>query len=360
MNIELIGKPQVIMSNPHSKHNYFGWPSVVKMPDGKIIAGASGYRLDHVCPFGKAVIAYSYDNGKTFTSPVPVIDTPLDDRDVGLCTFGENGLIVTSFNNTRRMQRRYNADNEITVKNYINSYLDTVTDAEEAEYIGTTFRVSFDGGVTFGAIYKSPVTSPHGPYELSDGRILWVGYVFNTAEPGESFYEHLEAYEMNPTTGEMKYIGTIPDISENGVRITPSEPYMVELSDGKLICHIRSEENFSTYQTVSFDYGKTWSVPQRLLPDFGGAPCHIFKHSSGVLCSLYGYRQAPYEIRAMFSRDNGKTWEKDYTIYTNGISGDIGYPCTIELPDASMFTVFYAKEKENSPCVIIGQRWKIV
>lgn len=360
MKVEIIIKPEIILSNPKSKHKYFGWPSVVRMKDGKIIAGASGFRLEHVCPFGKAVLAYSYDDGKTFTNPVPVIDTPLDDRDVGLCTFGDNGLIVTSFNNTRRMQRRHNEDNEISVKNYINSYLDTVTDEEEADAIGTTFRVSLDGGVSFGEIYKSPVTSPHGPCELSDGRIMWVGYVFNTAEPGESFYEHLEAYEMNPLNGDMKYIGTIPDIYENGERITPSEPYMVELPDGKLLCHIRTEENFSTYQTISCDMGKSWSVPERLHPDFGGAPCHILKHSSGILCSLYGYRQAPFEIRAMFSCDYGESWDTDYTLYTNGVSDDIGYPCSAELPDGSIYTVFYAKESdESSPCVIYGMQWKI-
>lgn len=360
MKIEIISKPKIIMSNPYSKHNYFGWPSVVRMNDGKIIVGASGYRLEHVCPFGKGVLAYSFDNGKSFINPVPAIDTVLDDRDVGLCKFGDNGLIVTSFNNTRKMQRRHNADNEPGMKNYINSYLDTITDDEENKAIGATFRVSFDGGVTFGNIHKSPVSSPHGPIELSDGRILWLGYVFNTAEPDESFYEHLALYELNPYSGKTEFIGKIPDIYENGVRITPSEPYMIELDDCSLLCHIRTEENFSSYQTVSFDKGNNWSVPERLLRDFGGAPCHILKHSSGVLISLYGYRQAPFEIRAMFSYDNGKTWDTDHTLYVNGVSDDIGYPCSIEHSDGSIFTVFYAKESdENSPCVIYGMNWKI-
>ena len=348
------------MSNYGSKHNYFGWPSVVRLDSGKIIAGASGFRLEHVCPFGKGVVAYSFDDGESFTAPVPVIDTCLDDRDVGLCKFGENGIIVTSFNNTRRMQRRHNEDNSPAMKTYIDSYLDLVSDEDEAAVIGSTFRVSFDGGVTFGPIYRCPVTSPHGPVQLSDGTILWVGYVFNTTEPGESFFERLEAYSVNPYDGTSEFIGSIPDIVENGVRITPSEPYMIELEDGTLLCHIRSEENFSTYQTVSHDKGKNWTVPERLLADFGGAPCHLIKHSSGVICSLYGYRQAPFEIRAMFSCDNGKTWDTDHTLYVNGISDDIGYPCTVELDDKTMLTVFYAKETDEcSPCVIMMQKWKI-
>lgn len=359
MKIEIIRNAEIIMSNPDSKHNYFGWPSLVRMSDGRLIAGASGFRLDHICPFGKGVIAYSYDDGKTFTRPVSVIDTVLDDRDVGLCRFKENGLIVTSFNNTRKMQRHNAEDQPEDIKAYINAYLDTVTDREEEEALGTTFRISRDGGVTFGKIYKSPVSSPHGPVELSNGEILWVGYVFNTEDRPADFLEHIEAYKLDPENGSTEYIGFIPDIYENGKRITPSEPYVTELSDGTLLCHIRSEENFSTYQSVSFDKGKSWSVPEKLLSDFGGAPCHILKHSSGVICSLYGYREAPFEIRAMFSADNGKSWDTDHTLYVNGVSADLGYPCSAELPDGSIYTVFYAKEKEDSPCNIYGINWRI-
>ncbi len=359
MKIELIGSPEIIMSNPQSKHNYFGWPSTVKMNDGKIIVGASGFRLGHVCPFGKGVLSFSYDNGKSFTNPVVVIDTVLDDRDVGLCRFGDKGLIVTSFNNTRKMQRIHAKNENEKKKNYIFSYLDTITDEEENEAIGSIFRISHDGGVTFGEIHKSPVTSPHGPIQLSDGTVLWVGSNYFRENNVEEFSEVIEAYSINTKNGEMKYIGSIPDIIENGVCLNPCEPYAVELSDGTVLCHIRIEETFTTYQSLSRDKGKTWSVPEKLLPDKGGAPCHIIRHSSGVLCSLYGYRQAPYEIRVMFSTDNGKNWDKDHTLYVNGVSGDLGYPCSAELPDGSIFTVFYAKESEYSPCNIYGINWKL-
>ena len=360
MKIELVGSPKVIMSNYNSKHNYFGWPSVIRLDNGKIVVGASGYRLEHICPFGKGVIAFSDNNGETFTSPAPIIDTCLDDRDVGLCKFGDGGVIVTSFNNTRKMQRSHNEDNNPLMKAYINAYLDLISDEDENAVIGSTFRVSLDGGVTFGEIYRCPVTSPHGPVQISDGRILWMGYVFNTEDRADDFCEHLELYEINVENGECNYIARVPDIYENGNRITPSEPYMIELDDGTLLCHIRSEENFSTYQTVSTDKGITWSVPRKLLSDFGGAPCHIIKHTSGLLCSLYGYRQEPFEIRAMFSSDNGENWDTDHTVYVNGISDDIGYPCTVELDDSTLLTVFYAKENnEESPCVIMMQKWKI-
>ena len=150
MKIRLIGQTQTILSNPHSRHGYFAWPTVARLQDGKIAVGASGFRVEHVCPFGKAVISYSFDNGNTYTLPAPVIDTPLDDRDAGICTFGESGVIVTTFNNTADFQRENNTDDE-----YVQRYIDTITKEDEEKYLGALFRVSYDCGITFSEIFHS-------------------------------------------------------------------------------------------------------------------------------------------------------------------------------------------------------------
>jgi hypothetical protein len=89
----------------------------------------------------------------------------------------------------------------------------------------------------------------------------------------------------------------------------------------------------------------------------GGSPAHLFKHSSGMLISTYGYREAPFGVKAMFSTDNGKTWDYGHDIYVNNVCGDLGYPSTVELNDGSLITVFYAHPKEGEPAVIMQQRW---
>ena len=157
MKIEVLGEPRIIMSNPRSIHNYFAWPTVAKLRNGRIAVGASGFRLAHICPFGKCVMSVSENEGETYTLPMPVIDTVLDDRDTGLCPFGESGLIVTSFNNTVEFQRSKALMRD---PHYRDAYLDKVTPEAEKEALGATFRVSFDNGVTFGPIYHSPATSP--------------------------------------------------------------------------------------------------------------------------------------------------------------------------------------------------------
>ena len=98
---------KAILSNPASLHGYFGWPTVARLKNGDLAAVASGFRVEHVCPFGKTVLARSKNEGKTWSLPTPIIDTPLDDRDGGILAFGESSLLVTSFNNCPEYQKYY-------------------------------------------------------------------------------------------------------------------------------------------------------------------------------------------------------------------------------------------------------------
>ena len=356
MKIELIGKPKTIMSNPYSRHGYFAWPTAKILQDGKIAVGASGFRFEHICPFGKAVISYSFDGGETYTMPAPVIDTPLDDRDAGICTFGENGVIFSSFNNSADMQRQHNKEN-----GYVQSYINTITEDDEEKYLGSTFRISRDCGVTFGQIYRSPVSSPHGPTELRDGTVLWAGTRF------DDIFGGIEVRRLDTESGETELIGKIT-VSDK--RIVLNEPHLIELPNGRLIIHTRAENAelfsggeevfFTVFQSVSDDKGKTWSEPEMLLDETGGAPPHLIMLSSGTLLSTYGRRKMPYGIMAMMSLDGGETWEKDIRIYENLVSDDIDYPSTVELPDGTLITVFYARKGEDEPCEIMQQKWKIV
>ncbi|MBE5761920.1 MAG: exo-alpha-sialidase [Clostridiales bacterium] len=357
MKINLLGKPQVIMSNPLSRHNYFAWPTVCRLKNGRIAVAASGFRLKHICPFGKTVLSISEDEGETYTLPAPVIDTVLDDRDGGIMAFGHSGAIVTSFNNTLGFQKNLVKEGD----GYLKNYLDLITTQEEERDIGAQFRISFDNAVTFGEVHKSPVTSPHGPIELKDGTILWVGRTFSPVNEIQPDTDCIKAYRVN-LDGSMEYLGQIENIYVDGRRLLSCEPCAFETNDGRIICHIRAQvysapQIFTTYQCESTDGGRTWSKPYPLLEREGGAPAHIMRHCSGVLISVYGYRKGPYGIKAMFSFDEGRTWDTGHDIYVNHVGGDLGYPSTIELIDGSLLTVFYAVDKEGEPAKIYQQKW---
>ena len=359
MKIIRHGDAETVMSNSGSRHNYFGWPTVTRLKNGRIAAVSSGYRLGHVCPFGKAVISYSDDGGNTYTAPAPVIDTVLDDRDGGIMTFGKSGVIVTSFNNTIEFQKNYCQYTPATAE-YRKAYLALLTPEEEARDLGSTFKISYDNGVTFSQLYKSPVTSPHGPCELDDGTVLWVGTVYGSKDSCDS---SIQAWSINTENGEMTKVGDIPEVKDQG-KAFPCEPHAICLGNGKLICHIRvcgegidGSNVFTTYQSVSEDYGRTWTQPRMLLEVEGGAPAHILCHSSGALISVYGYRLAPFGIKAMFSFDGGETWDTGHDIYVNGVNLDLGYPSSIELDDGSILTVFYAHRQSGEPATVLSQKW---
>lgn len=350
VNIKRIGSSKTIISNPDGHRSYFGWPTIAKLRNNILAVGASGYRLEHICPFGKAVVAFSNDGGEHYSNPQAIIDTVLDDRDVGLTPFGQSGLIVTSFNNTLEFQR-LNMPQTKECFDYINS----VSAEDETEALGVNYRISYDNGVSFGKIHKSPVTSPHGPIVLNDGRILWIGTVYNN--PGK-----IEAYTINPDDGSISFYSHVVTDDYDGIMF--DEPHAIQLPDGRIICHFRVEEEsrniFTLYQSVSVDNAKTWSKPKQIIKDDSGAPAHLFLHSSGTLISAFSRRTMPYGIRVIFSNDGGETWSKEYILYENYCSDDLGYPTTVELVDGSLLTVFYAVESdENSPAVIKQQKWRI-
>ena len=354
MKVTPIGNQRIIMSNPHSKHNYLAWPTVTRLQNGKLAVVASGYRLRHICPFGKTVISYSENEGETYTAPAPIIDTPLDDRDGGILAFGEKNVIVTSFNNTVEFQR-----NRKSADAYNHSYLDKVTPEEEKKYLGSTFRISRDCGVTFGdEVYISPVTSPHGPCELKDGSVLWVGRVYSEQYGAD----RVCAYKIE-ADGSTEYVGEIENIEVDGKTALSCEPHAIELDDGTVLCHIRVQNSegtlFTMYQSESKDGGKTWTKPFPVLDRMGGSPPHILKTKSGMLICSYAYRKEPSSVKVMISLDGGKSWDADHVIYVNGKGWDMGYPATVELNDGSFLTVFYAHPEEDAPAVIMQQKWKL-
>lgn len=359
MKLTLLGAPERVMQAPAGMRNYFAWPTVARLRDGRIAVGASGFRKRHVCPYGKAVVSYSNDEGRSYTPPIPVIDTVLDDRDCGIAPFGENGMIVTSFNNTVEFQRHHTTDAADL------SHLDKIDPSDEARDLGVTFRFSTDGGAHFGPLYKSPVGSPHGPVELSDGTILWLGRTFSKSNT-QMEDDCLKAYILH-LDGNCEYRGEIENVDRNRIRPLSCEPHVIQLANGDLLAHIRVQDYksglYTTYQSRSLDFGKTWSSPAQILSDCGGAPAHLIRHSSGILFSVYGYRGSPlatppFGIRVLFSTDDGNTWASGGEIYSNTISHDLGYPSTVELSDGTLLTVFYAIHEANTPATILQQKWR--
>jgi sialidase-1 len=353
--MKIVDSPKVICSNEDSIFGYFAWPTVCLLPGGCLAVVCSGFRLKHVCPFGKAVVSYSRDEGKSWTRPAPVIDTPLDDRDAGICAFG-NRVILTSFNNTVDFQRRIFM-NTVTEKGssteteLIEAYLKNISTEAEKKYLGSTYKISEDGGYNFGGLKKSPVTSPHGPCFTPDKRLIWVGRRFSD----NSGVTQIQCCVLDADDNFI-IISEIPDVSDDFGGLSMHEPHAICLPDGTIVVAIRVQRNgehrvFSTYVSRSDDGGISFNMPVRVLSVLGGSPPHLLLHSSGVIVMTYGHREKPYGIRAALSRDNGESWETDIVLTDDATNIDLGYPASVELGDGKILTVYY----ENTGRAVINQ-----
>ncbi len=349
-----VHETKIICENKNNPlHGYFAWPSVARLGDGRLAMTASGFRMRHICPFGKAVICYSSDEGESWTPPTPVIDTPLDDRDAGILPLGKDAFLVTSFNNSIAAQRAWNHGQSA----YIDGYLDAVdAPGAEAAYLGSTLVFTENGGADFSKVYRVPVTSPHGPLLTKEGEILYIGRTFSE---DDSFApaDHICAFVIHKD-GMVTYRGKIENVSPG---LSLCEPHALQTKSGRILVHIRAQGEgvFTTYQSESDDGGVTFTKPHRLLDAMGGAPAHLLDLEDGRIISVHGDRQAPYGIKCMISEDEGASWSTGEDLYVNGISPDLGYPASVKRKDGTILTVFYAHPDKASPAVILQTIWSV-
>ena len=344
----------IVCSLPHEYFGYFGWPTIARMDDGTLAAAASGLRSAHVDPFGRSTLCLSYDEGRTWTHPRVINDTPLDDRDTGLLSLGGRKLLLTWFTSSV-----YQDDG-------CPEPFDFIRQGDERRFLGSWVRTSDDGGLTWNEPVRVEVNSPHGPTLLRNGELLYLGKRFdhNTNEFDQSI-DGLAAIRSADGGRTWARLGWVP-FAEGTPLYVCGEPHAVELPDGTLLGMIRyhgpdkagPQSGIAMMQTMSTDGGRTWSEACHL--DFLGSPPHLLLHSSGAVVCVYGYRLEPYGERAMISRDGGRSWTYDYILCDNAPDWDLGYPSSVELPDASILTMYYQKAGgTDEKCSLLWTRWKL-
>ncbi len=348
-----------IWHNPHSFFRYAGWPTVCKDEEGTLYAVCSGFRVGHICPFGKTAMMKSWDDGKTWSIPMVINDTYLDDRDAGIVCLGGKTLLVSWFAHpTKEYQTTYSgAIRDIWAGSH--SVLDQYENIPEEHGIGGSFvRLSRDGGMTWGETVHVPVSAPHGPIVLRNGNLLYLGkelYGRGLEEPGA-----VAAWGSSDQGATWQRLGGVP-FPEGTFPHNFHEPHALELPDGTLLGVLRAQgdevaHGFTVYKTLSKDGGKTWSTPESL--GISGSPPHLLQHSSGAIVLTYARREPPFSERAMLSYDGGETWSDEIALH-NADSSDIGYPSSVELSDGSILTAYYQHaEGENFPSVLYT-KWRI-
>lgn len=355
-NIESVG---IISQQPAYFH---GWPTLARRKNGELLAGYSGGREGHICPFGRVELTRSQDSGRTWSWPQVLLDSPVDDRDGGVVETPKGSILVTTFTSLAYERRLGGIDSMPADRaERWRAFQRAATDAQRRSLLGSWMLRSTDGGLTWSAPYRVPVMAPHGPVPLRDGRMLYAAKLY----PGEPAV--VGAWASADDGLSWKRLGLIPTRPGDDVA-RYHELHAVEAADGRIVAHIRNENKAherETLQSESSDGGKTWTVPRTI--GVWGLPSHLIRLRDGRLLMTYGYRREPRGNRARLSEDHGRTWSEPVVLSDDG-TGDLGYPSTVELPDGKLLTLWYEQMRPDSsepppprrpPAVLRLARWSL-
>jgi hypothetical protein len=206
---------------------------------------------------------------------------------------------------------------------------------------GLFTSISTDNGATWDRTEPTPIApfsrgyTPRPPVQLRDGRVLLA--LASHDERGILFC-------ISSSHGGRSWLAPPVIISQD---VVLSEPSVIELSDGRLLLLARHDASGFLFQLESPDYGATWSAPRQL--PIWGYPPHLLELADGSLLVVYGYRRAPFGIRACLSRNGGSTWDVDdeLIIRDDLLNANLGYPTAVQLPNGRIFTAYYAEDADG-------------
>jgi hypothetical protein len=350
-----------------SEEPYAGWPTVARRANGELWVSWSGGRDGHVCPMGQVRAMTSKDDGATWTYPRVLLDSPIDDRDSGAMVTAKGTLLITTF--TSLAYEAHLAKSMIYLPDGKGSSMKSMAPERIARWLAAQNRLtaeerkaelgewvlrSTDGGLNFSARIPTIVNSPHGPLQLKDGRILYVGKQLWAKE------HRIGAAESKDDGLTWTWLSEIPGRPGDDVASKYHELHAVETDDGRIVAQIRHEGKVDTnwtLQTESADGGKIWTIPR---PITFGIPSQLLKLRDGRLLMTYGHRRPPFGNQARLSTDHGRSWSEPMIISGDGAAGDLGYPSTVELADGTLLTVWYENMKDLGKAVLRQAKWKLV
>lgn len=339
---------------------YHGWPTVARRNNGQLLLVYSGGREGHVCPFGRVELMTSDDEGRTWSYPRVLLDSAIDDRDAGVVETQKGTLLVSTFTSLAYQPILERAEGvapglagawdgqRLGRWRAVHGRLSA---QQRQADLGEWLIRSTDGGLTWSARYPCPLNSPHGPIQLSDGRLLYAGKELWRGQ-------HRAGVCQSSDDGlTWKWLATIPTRAGDNPE-QYHELHAVEAAEGGLIVQIRNHNKANaneTLQAESTDGGQTWSQPHPI--GVWGLPSHLLRLRDGRLLMTYGHRRPPFGNQARLSQDQGHTWSEAMIISGDGIGGDLGYPSTVELADGSLLTVWYETIKGSKNAVLRQARW---
>ena len=218
------------------------------------------------------------------------------------------------------------------------------------QVLAASMRVSDDNGLTFSvprhlppvdgvdeawtALRPSFRAGLRGAFVERDGEILVCTYdghtgrervrIFVSDDGGETF-THRAAIDDDPSG-----------------RAALQEPALFCTVSGTLVVFCRTTGAGDSLMTArSADGGVTWTPWERQTAI--GHPYNPLQLRDGRVLLTYGYRHAPYGIRARIldAECTNIDEAEEFIVRSDGQGTDLGYPWAVQLPDGDVLVVYY-------------------
>jgi hypothetical protein len=302
----------------------------LRLQDGRIavvLRGGAG----HLGIQGRLDMVFSSDEGKSWTRPTLVIDSPLDDRNPALGQVRDGSLVVAYLRLAKYdEQGRYN------------------TKLDKAD--STWVTRSEDGSKTWGESTPIDVSdigwgSPYGKIlTLPGGDMLLALYGGPVRAPGMTVADSDNSYLYRSTDNGRTW-KRFATIGRKGF----NETALLRLASGKLLAAMRSAAGGELWLTDSSDNGKSWGEPRKLVPAKVHPADLLILPDQRVLL-VTGYRVGPFGVRGLVGDGEGHfDLEQHFLLVNDATNTDCGYPSSVLLKDGRVLTVYYAVGSKEHP-----------
>ncbi|HZH26683.1 MAG TPA: sialidase family protein [Azospirillaceae bacterium] len=224
---------------------------------------------------------------------------------------------------------------------------------------GSYARHSDDGGTTWSPRVDlpaipgmPPIVPTHRPFlggatrgrmaELGDGTILLPTYAHlpGQGQPGALALASRDGGESWQFLSHIALSGTDgPGYTETALHAAGQ----------RVIAFMRTMDEADRIATaISTDGGRTWGHPR--LTEVIGHPCDIVPLQDGRAVLVYGYRHAPYGIRARLLEDPfaDPATAPEFVVRDDGPGPDLGYPWGCQLADGRVLLVYYFADADGA------------
>ncbi len=328
---------------------YFSaFPSAVRLPDGTLYVAfrrapnrmMMGHeRNRHVDANSYLVAVRSADGGQNWSSPQLMFAHPYGgSQDPCLLQLSDGGLLCTSYLWIQvgpqlyddYAGRFYGDDHWVFAGGFV----------IRSDNGGATWQGPFDPGSPVPAetrstmLGKLPLYNRGALCQGRDGTLYWAVACQNRLKSGSSV--HLVQSRDNGRTWQ--YRSVIAQLDTIGL----NETSIYETPRGDLVAFIRSLDypTDQGYIARSTDGGKTFAVQGMGLK---GHPFHALRLPDNRVLLTYGYRHAPYGIRARILNAECTDWATapELVLRSDGGGTDLGYPWSVMIDDHHVLVTYY-------------------